>query len=63
MAILAVSHLRCISKKEQSNTPLLLKQFLAKHAQMQEHKYSYYLHVILVLKLDGNKMNAAEYMQ
>lgn len=36
----AVSQQRCISKKEHHNTPLLSKQSLTKHAQMQENKYS-----------------------
>lgn len=36
----AVSQQRRISKKEHCNTPLLSKQSLAKHAQMQENKYS-----------------------
>lgn len=61
MAVLAVSHLRCISKEEQPTTPLLSKQFLAKHAQTQEQVQLVSIRKPL-LKLDGNKMNAAEYM-
>lgn len=59
----AASHLRCIPMKEQHNTPFLLcTVFLGKHAQVQEHKYSLYLCVSLLLKLDGNKKNADEHM-
>lgn len=50
--------------KEHPNTPFLLStQFLGKHTQVQEHKYSLYLCLSLLLKLDGNKKNADEHMQ
>lgn len=62
MSIPAASHLRCISMKEQPNTSFLLSiQFLGTHTQMQEHKYSLYPCVSLLLKLDRNKKNADEH--
>lgn len=64
MSIPAGSHLRCISTKEQPNTPFLLfTLFLGQHTQVWEHKYSLFLSVSLLLKLDGNKKNADEHMQ
>lgn len=64
MPIPAVSHLRCISMKETPNTPFLLSMlFLGMHTQVLEHKYSLYLCVSLLLKLNGNKKNADGHMK
>lgn len=50
--------------KEQPSTPCLLSMlFLGKHTQVLEHRYSLYLCVSLLLKLDGNKKNAGEHMK
>lgn len=50
--------------KEPPNTPFLLSMlFLGMHTQVLEHKYSLYLCVSLLLKLNGNKKNADGHMK